>query len=313
MQKKIENFFTVKISHSQTIKKCFVYDSSIPQATFMYEPLETDQFLSTESGIKLYYRPSTKQSDQSFPIMNECNAPLLISNLQKAIRRRDAPVAVQSALALLQQHPTKLLRRLPIIYVEDVTVMDSFPMVVWWMMAEKEYRLTEIDMEYILNMVWSLAIHTTYYENDRVTERVPYTHEQLQTYENADSLLALYYRSLYGGMKGDITMLLNAIEYFKDKPIESTVYHRVDPSIISCDIVMLMESIDFHPFPQILSMIQLKTKMNKDKIKEFIWYAESGINMRKPQTLQSAKEYRAQWEWRVITKFLDEARYQLVA
>lgn len=214
MQKKIENFFTVKIHHSKTIKKCFIYDPSVPQATFAYEPQDTDRFLSTESGIKLYYRPSTKESDHSFPIMNECDAPLLISNLQKAVRRRDAPIAIQSTLALIQQHSTKLLRRLPIIYVEDVTVMDSFPIIIWWMMAEKEYQLTDTDVDHLLNMVWCLATQATYYENDRETERTPETHEQLQGHPNADVLLSLYYRSLYGGMKGDMMMIVNAIHDF---------------------------------------------------------------------------------------------------
>jgi len=312
-QTKIENFFTVKINHSQTIKKCFVYDPSIPQATFIYEPLETDRFISTESGIKLYYRPFNQSSNYVFPRMNVCNAPLLISNLQKAVRRRDAPIAVQSALALIQQHPSKILRRLPIIYVEDVTVMDSFPIVVWLMMAEKDYELTNTDIDYLLNIVWSLALHDTYYDNNRDIEKESETHEQLQTYSNADILLALHYRSLYGGMKGDMRMLVNAIDDFKNQSIESTIYHRVEHSEIPCEIIILIESIDFHPYPQLLTMLQPKTKMNKEKLQEFIWYAESGVNVRKPKTIEMSNEYKKQWEWRVISKFLDDTRHHLVA
>jgi hypothetical protein len=311
MQKKIEDFFAVTICHSQTIKKCFVYDPSIPCATFVYEPLDTDQFLSTESGVKMYYRPS-HSSQYSFPIMGECPAPLLISNLQKAIRRQDAEIAVQSALALAQQHPTKLLRRLPIIYIEDVTLMDSLPIVVWWMMAV-DYRLTSLDTEYLLNIVNSLASHDAYYENDRETEQEPDTHEQLQDHHQADALLALLYRSKYGGMKGDMRMLVNAIQHFKEHPMEPTVYYRVHPSKISLRIEILMEAIDFHPFPQLLAMIQQKTKLDQERIKTFIWHVESGVNVRKSTTLEQARAYQERWEWRVISKFLDAIRRQLVS
>ena len=311
MQKKIEDFFAVTILHSQTIKKCFVYDPSIPSATFVCEPLDTDQFLSTESGVKMYYRPS-HSSQYSFPIMEECPAPLLISNLQKAIRRQDTEIAVQSALALAQQHPTKLLRRLPIIYIEDVTLMDSLPIVVWWMMVA-DYQLNSLDIEHLLNIVKCLAAHNTYYENDRETEQEPDTHEQLQDHHQADALRALLYRSQYGGMKGDMRMLVNAIGYFKEHPMEPTVYDQVHPSKISWRNEILMEAIDFHPFPQLLTMIQQKTKLDKERIKTFIWYAESGINVRKSATLKQARAHQERWEWRVISKFLDAIRRQLVS
>ena len=308
MQKKIEDFFAVTFHYSQTIKKCFVYDPSIPSATFVYEPLDTDQFVSTESGIKLYYRPSLLPS-HAFPVMTQCPDPLLISNLQKAIRRQDTEIALQSALALVQQHPTKLLRRLPIMYIEDVTLMDSLPIVVWWMMAV-DYQMNSLDVKYLLNMVKSLATHDTYYENDRDTEREPDTHEHLQESLQADALLALLYRSQYGGMKGDMRMLVNAIHHFKDHPMEQTAYDELPP--ISPNLEILMEAIDFHPFPQLLTMVQEKTKLDKERIKTFIWHAESGINVRKAATLEQARAHQERWEWRVISKFLDGIRRYLV-
>ena len=312
MQKKIENFFTVKIAHNKTIKQCFIYDPSIPQATFVYEPLDTDKFLSTQSGIKLYYRPSSQLLKPLFPTMDLCEAPILISNLQKAIRRGDKTIAVQSALALVQQHPTKLFRRLPIIYIEDVLLLDSFPIVVWWMMADNDYQLTNIDVNYLLNMVETLAIQETYYENDRETETPPYSHHDLQSYQNADSLLALHYRSMYGGMKGDMRMLINAIPYYITHTINPTVYNCIN-YIIPRTIEILIESIDFHPFPQLLTMLQRKTKIEKERLKEYIWYAESGINIRKLDTIKTSQQYQEKWEWRVISNFIDEIRQQLIS
>jgi len=109
-------------------------------------------------------------------------------------------------------------------------------------------------------------------------------------------------------------MLVNAIEIFQKKLlIDLTTYRLVDPNMIPCAIEILMESIDFHPFPQLLTMLQKKTNLKKEAIKECIWYAESGLNIRKPLTLHASKQCQERWEWRVISKFLDEARHQLVS
>ena len=80
--------------------------------------------------------------------------PLIKSNLQKAVRRCDNQIAIQSALVLIQMAPMELLRRLPIIYIEDVCLMDSYSIVVWLMMADKDYSaLKKRDIDIILNIV----------------------------------------------------------------------------------------------------------------------------------------------------------------
>ena len=45
------------------------------------------------------------------------------------------------------------------------------------------------------------------------------THETLKDYSHKDELLSLYYRSKYGGMKGDIEMLVNSIYYYIGNPL----------------------------------------------------------------------------------------------
>lgn len=61
--------------------------------------------------------------------------PLLKSNLQKAVRRHARQAALGTALQLLRQDPAALLRRLPIIAVEDAFWHPWAPAVVWLMMA----------------------------------------------------------------------------------------------------------------------------------------------------------------------------------
>ena len=89
--------------------------------------------------------------------------PLVKSNLQKAIRRCDSQIAIQSALVLIQCAPMELLRRLPIIYIEDVCLMDSYPIVVWLMMADRDYIINNDDIDKLLNIIHSLCVCKKYF------------------------------------------------------------------------------------------------------------------------------------------------------
>lgn len=301
MQKKLEHFFTVK--HSQIIKRCFIYDSKEKRAFFAFEPAATDQLKTITQDIKLYLRPSSQSELRSLPrIEHSCSTPLLISNLQKAVRRQDMTVALASTLALLEQDPIKLLRRLPIICIEDVAVIDSIPVMVWWMMAV--HPLTQEDKWIILCMVQTLCQISEACPTDRKTQPAPMTHESLQ---NSDLHLALYYRSQYGGMKGDMVMLQNAIS--AALPVHSTQWEL--PSLPT-ELEVLAEAIDFHPFPPLLTQLQKRTGLEQDVIQSCIWFAESGVNVRKELTLQQSEEYRERSEWKKIEPHLDELRVRLV-
>jgi hypothetical protein len=158
MQQKLDSFFKIIPKYDERNKKCFIYDPENYKAFFATKPLDTDTFIVNKSGIKLYYR-YMKPKDINFPIMDaDYCVPLLKSNLQKAVRRCENEIAIQTSLAILQKEPMELLRRLPIIYIEDVCLMDSYPIVVWLMMADKDYgRLSKTDIDIILNIVNSLC------------------------------------------------------------------------------------------------------------------------------------------------------------
>jgi hypothetical protein len=241
----------------------------------------------------------------------------LKSNLQKAIRRCEHSLAIQSSLAILQTKPMEFLRRLPIIYIEDVCLLDSYPIVVWLMMADKDYILNNTDIDILLNIVNSLCNHKDYFDDREKIEDpkiTPFSHQSLQEYENYNELLALYYRSEYGGMKGDIQMLKNAIKYYIIHPlkINKTTYDSIDYNKIDTNIEILVEAIDFHPYPQMLTILSSLTYINKDLIKEFIWFVESGYNIRKSFTIQSSKQYEERREWDKISSCLDSIREDLI-
>ena len=308
MQKKIEHFFTM--SHHKTIKKCFIYDPTMQTATFEFEPQPQDKFLTIAQEIKLYLRPATTLLPQIEQVCTStCSTALLISNLQKAIRRREHCSALSSASALLQQDPTKLIRRLSIICVEDVVAIDTIPVVVWIMMTHTTYHMTPADHLFILQMVWTLCEIDVAYRCDFHKEPPVHTHQRLQMEKNADVLLSLHYRTMYGGMKGDMIMLKNAIEDYKTEQVYSIITPHID---LPQEVELLMEAIDFHPLPPLLSALHKKTGLEKPLIKEIIWYAESGVNVRKQETLDQSEEYQEKEEWGLISKHIDTIRMELI-
>jgi len=253
--------------------------------------------------------------DIKLPIIEaDYGIPLLKSNLQKAVRRCDHLIAVQTSLAILQKNPMELLRRLPIIYIEDVCLMDSFPIVVWLMMADKEYKLTTTDIDIIINIICSLCNCRHYFDYKENTKIYNFNHDKLQNYENCNELLAIYYRSEYGGMKGDIQMLKTSIEYYINNPSEivKTVYDNIDYGKIDVNLEILVEAIDFHPFPQILNTLSKITNIDKDTIKMCIWFVESGYNSRKYDTIKNSKMYEERKEWKIIEKYLDDIRSDII-
>jgi hypothetical protein len=318
MQQKLDSFFKIIPKYDEKNKKCFIYDPENYKAFFDTKPATRDKFITTKLGIKLFYRKPETDKNIDIPIIKcRFNAPLIKSNLQKAIRRCDNLIAIQSALVLIQMAPMELLRRLPIIYIEDVCLMNSYPIVVWLMMADKDYgKLTKMDIDIILNIVNSLCNCRSYfdYKAENHDNSYVFTHESLQFCPNSDELLSLYYRSEYGGMKGDIQMLKVSIDYYKmnSSQVRKTVYNSINYNLIEREIEVLVEAIDFHCFPNMLNTLNRITYIDKETIKKCIWFVESGYNVRKNDTILSSKEYEERNEWKKIEKHMDDVRCDLI-
>ena len=316
MQTKLDKFFTISINHDMKNKKCFIYDPDNYKAFFENNPLDDDLYLTTKLGLKLYYRLPKKRKHFAIPkIETRYSIPLLKSNLQKAVRRCQTQIAVNSALAIIQQDPIEFLRRLPIIYIEDVCLMDSYSIPVWLMMAEKEHSLNLIDIDILLHIVKSLCECNNYYDDSiDYTKPIELIHKTLQDFEHRDQLLTILYRSQYGGMKGDMLMLKNSIYYYLDRPteIQRTVYDCIDYENFDSNLDILFEAIDFHPFPQMINMLVKQTNLDNNDIKMTIWFAESGLNIRKPLTLENSREYSENKIWKIIKPKLARIRCNLI-
>ena len=315
MQTKLDKFFEIK-QHKSDNKKCFIYDPENYKAFFENIPGLYDVHMTTKIGIKLYYRRPAYNKPILLPKIDcKANVPLLKSNLQKAVRRCQTDIAVKSALAIIQRDPLELLRRLPVIYIEDVCLMDSYPIVVWLMMAEKEHPLDINDIDILLNIVKNLSECQMYYnDNNDYTRDFELMHKNLQNLENKDAILSVYYRSQYGGMKGDMLMLRNSVYYYSERPSEigKTVYNCINYAELGGNLDILPEAIDFHPFPYMITNLVKLTNLDNNDIKQYIWFVESGVNIRKPETIEKSREYVEKEYWKIIKSKLPRVRCSLM-
>jgi hypothetical protein len=99
------------------------------------------------------------KTDTASNSQSSVNLKVLMSILQKNVRLQRQASAVRTAWKTMQQGPrgvTELLRRLPIILVEDATVQpEFFSHLIWLMMADsKGYQLSPSDVQLILTAVY---------------------------------------------------------------------------------------------------------------------------------------------------------------
>lgn len=315
MQRKLDTYFSVTSTpKKEDHKTCFVYDPEHYRAYFTSKPDKGDRYLTKKIGVSLYYRPP--RTPRSFPIpemRTVAGIPLLKSNLQKAIRRGLILEALQSALAILQRDPMEFFRRLPIIYIEDVCLIDSYPIVIWLMMAEKEHTLDTMDIDLLLQIVKQLCDCTDYYDNS-VNYSTPMDISP-SVLEHNDHVLSIYYRSLYGGTKGDMTMLMNSMYYYLSQPkrVQKAQYEDMDYDHIGTYVTILEESVDFHPFPVLLRLLSKQTGIESDSIKMAIWFVQSAVNLRKPSTLKESETHAKTPTWKAIEPLLPRIRQRFLA
>ncbi|MEW5312441.1 MAG: hypothetical protein WDW38_004075 [Sanguina aurantia] len=142
------------------------------------------------------------------------------SALQKAVRLGRASCAVRLAAWLLKAG--ELLRRLPIVCLEDGWLHPSLPLIVWFMVAQsKGYTLGPLHTSAVLSFVHDLSLGglRDYLPDAPMGPRVSLP-TPLWHFEEADALLlpsggveesvlvkALILRAGYGGVAGDVEML----------------------------------------------------------------------------------------------------------
>lgn len=234
---------------------------------------------------------------------------LVKSNLQKAVRRGQVDAAVASAAYLLASNPEDLLRRLPVVVAEDVSVSADLAELTWLMLAvQKGYALRMSDVRLILSVVAAAAAHPYRIEHGRLLSVA-------QAASAAGSLDALCgqglcplrwslgIRACHGGMEGDVKMLLACA--FAPENWKSTLIPRA--SLLPPDQVLhalkspgllashrLPESVDFHVseiVPHIVGLLRVRGDVDTTPtmVHEAIWVHRSSVNFRDRESKGSSQ------------------------
>lgn len=313
-QQSLTNYFNVELKHNvnKTRRDCFIYDPGNRRAYFTTYPEPGDEFVvkCPKEQVTLYLRP-TLETKTSVRIPTDVSIPILKSNLQKAVRRFESDIAMASAAAILwygKDGFIELVRRLGIIYIEDVCLIDHYCIVCWLMMASaKSYVPSYLDEWILIQIAGDLARTTHVYEDvDSHSGDVNKIHKNVHELQTSnDAIKCVYLRSLYGGMKGDMVMLQRSVcNYINgDESYNVSCWEEIERCVPD-ELEILSVAIDFHPLPHMLSWIEKQSNVSRDTIKQMIWFVYSGVNYRKKWTMDKSNEYSARPEFQIIKPYI---------
>lgn len=330
MQSKLSSFFPVVKKSSLP---ALVYNATNGHTSFHKNENEIDHctFITAKCGIKLFLKENTESAKVKFSVnKNQMKkSPLFKSNLQKSIRRECVDDAIKTMTWLWLNDPEELYRRLPIIFIEDVMLLEPLSTIVWWMMAGKDYITyyrRESDLIYMASFIEMLCTCKDYFRHENVGDESDdiNLNDILLDLTDPVEVLCLHLRVMYGGTAGDMKMMTNAFQYYKNNIPKKVLYMKnnynyndlVKSSLENFDYIKDY-SIDFHPYPDMLWKLQQQIKdedrvyLDKNVIKLCIWNAESALNFRKHETLEKSDEYSHSYEWMLIYDKLKRIREEI--
>ncbi len=229
--------------------------------------------------------------------------PLIKSNLQKCIRRKDEGRAIRTALAMYSLNPNEVLRRLPIIMIEDcLPYPKAFVKLIWFMCAvSKGYVMSTTEVESMLGIVATMCDSSEYEVAARGRKTIGPS--DWVGAPNEDFFWAMELRKIYGGLPCDKEMIGFHqelwLDRFKGSEWPRLVQTDYEVDIDSVDDIgkgdILLESIDQHPYPFIVGKILDKVPdLSADEIRMAIWMCRSKINVRTPLNSDTFVEASAQ-------------------
>jgi hypothetical protein len=222
---------------------------------------------------------------------------VLKSNLQKAVRRGFCEIAKYTAWQLLQQgETTELLRRLPIILLEDTLLHPRIlPRWIWWMLANSRgYSFSQTEIQQLLADVGHIANPTcTPYRDLRMKEESDVCLGIVGIDGNATerelSLFSIWVRSQWGGMTGDMAWLRGFLLQWSERskedwcriPRETPVLADLpNTNAFQEGVHTMPEAVDFHCCTRMLPELAAKCSVTEKEIKEAIWWHRSEPNCR---------------------------------
>ena len=243
------------------------------------------------------------------------NTNYLISLLQKSIRKQNKNLTVQSCYHLLKLNINDLLRRLPIIMLEDTYLHSSITTIIWLMVAvgTKKFSMKKYIYEWILGFSYTCCItkkkdnlqnkFINKNENDinqNNTENMKEDNSNIKNYmllntlNNLDVieysiLYALYFRIAYGGKDHDIEMIKSYIKLWNkrfhnnsNKKINNMRIKTVSLFVKTLELDEWdLSAIDYHTNANFIDFIFKKfPEITKHDIQNIVWIYSSSINTR---------------------------------
>lgn len=299
-----------RMKRQETVPSYFVYEwnDNVPHVSFGTTPVGTiigvvkmkKEPWCDEKNIELKLCCMEKRSTlkQGSSASASLLVPLLKSNLQKSVRRRNTNVALKTAKELLLIDPCSLLRRLPIIMVEDVGIHPSLAVLVWLMAAvSKGFSLTLQEETYILQVIkWmcdtKIQIPFDYRNN------VQFSSWDTLSEDRKNLFCALFVRLNYGGTEGDMKMIKYWMEHIRER-------HYFNDSLgndvsqldlrFNYETDILPGAVDFHIYPSMLKQLHAKHKgFSVEEIRLAIWFCSSGVNFRDGAVIPNATNEHTQ-------------------
>jgi hypothetical protein len=192
------------------------------------------------------------------------SVPVLKSILQKSIRRRKPLPSVRVAMELADKSLGDLLRRLPIIALEDSTLHPDFGLLVWLMISHsKDYSIPPAMLTRVFEIVFEIA-SCPWCDHSDASDVVSSPSQPVKQPACSLSLLlqrdsernvlsstgggaqdaeclsiwSMLIRAEYGGMSGDVSMLRHYADlwmsrFYPDKHLSDRL-----PVVLSNDVVL---------------------------------------------------------------------------
>jgi len=218
------------------------------------ESKDRDIELHVSSAIE----PETKYR-QLVAQKSRLSVPVLKSILQKGIRRRRPLPSVRVAMELADKSFGDLIRRLPIICLEDSFLHHEFPFLIWLMVAHsKEYIPTQKLVIRLFRIVFEIAScpwkdecvepEESHDQADDDNFSLTLSSDLLHADPECDLMLrAMLMRKKYGGMACDLKMMDTFVRLWSHRYTKQ----KVDPNLlVACETKC--DGISWQVLPQFL-------------------------------------------------------------
>ena len=218
------------------------------------------------------------------------NISFLKSHLQKCIRLGLIDKSIITAYLLMENNMIEFLRRLPIIILEDVHIIQDIDIIVWFMIMSDIITIPESFKKWCLYLIKYLCKCTKKNFYDKSLENVNYNNLNNLKDRDKSTIYSLMIRKSYGGMKGDILMINFLIEHWIKNLNNDFILEKINPKNITIlnslhpDLYEL-SAVDFHCYTKILDILHNHyPQYDIETIKNTIWIKSSSINYRTSNT-----------------------------